>query len=60
VEETISADQRGTLLRQGEMIARSAAESVSEPNDLEDILARYRNLQEKVAAAGQVARADAT
>jgi uncharacterized membrane protein len=47
VEETSTVDQRRVLVRQGEMIARSAARSVAEPNDLEDINSRYRNLVEK-------------
>ena len=51
VEETTSTEQRRILLRQGEMIARSAAESVSEPNDLDDVRARYQSLLDKVAAA---------
>jgi uncharacterized membrane protein len=50
VEETTSPDQRHILLRQGEMIARSATESVPEPNDLDDVRARYENLCAKVAA----------
>ena len=50
VEETTSPDQRHILLRQGKMIARSATESVPEPNDLDDVRARYENLCAKVAA----------
>src|ERR1700722_18329527 len=40
-EQTTSEEQRGTLLRQAEMIFRMAQQSVSEPNDLEDIRVRY-------------------
>jgi uncharacterized membrane protein len=47
IEETRTTEQRRILVRQAEMIARSAEESVDEPNDLADILARYRNLLEK-------------
>jgi len=36
------------------MIARSAEESVSEPNDLADIRARYRNLLDKAASSEPV------
>ncbi|MGA2527839.1 MAG: DUF2254 domain-containing protein [Acidimicrobiales bacterium] len=49
VEETTTVEQRQVLVRQGEMIARSAAESVPEPNDLEDINSRFRNLLAKAA-----------
>jgi uncharacterized membrane protein len=54
LEETTSTEQRRILLRQGEMIARNAAESVPEPNDLDDVRARYQNLLDKVAATEQV------
>jgi uncharacterized membrane protein len=54
VEETISVEQREILARQGEMIARSATESVSEPNDLADIKARFESLLAKVSVVGQV------
>jgi uncharacterized membrane protein len=49
VEQTKTVEQRRVLVRQGEMIARAAEESVPEPNDLSDIRARYRNLLDKAA-----------
>ena len=49
MEETRTEAQRRVLVRQGEMIARSAEESVPEPNDLDDIRSRYRALLEKAA-----------
>jgi len=49
VEQSQTVEQRRILVRQGDMIARAAEESVSEPNDLADIRARYRNLLEKAA-----------
>ncbi len=48
--ETVSSDQRRVLLRQAEAILRSAEESVSEPNDLDEIRARYRRLVRRAAA----------
>jgi uncharacterized membrane protein len=60
VEETITSDQRQVLLRQGEMIARSAAASVQEPNDLADVRARYENLVAKVAAKDSAAAPEST
>jgi uncharacterized membrane protein len=44
MEETRTVGQRRILARQGDMILRSAEESVLEPNDLEDIRSRYRRL----------------
>jgi len=44
VEQTTSDGQRRTLVRQADMILRSAEESVAEPSDLEDIRARYRRV----------------
>ncbi|MGO9300324.1 MAG: DUF2254 domain-containing protein [Acidimicrobiales bacterium] len=49
MEETTNAEQRLVLARQAEMILRSAEESVTEPNDLEDIRSRYRNFVAKAA-----------
>jgi uncharacterized membrane protein len=42
--EAASAEQRGVLTRQAEMILRSAEESVHEAHDLEDVRFRYRRL----------------
>jgi len=39
--ETTSHEQRRILMRQADMIFRMAQQSVSEPNDLEDIRVRY-------------------
>jgi uncharacterized membrane protein len=52
IEETTTEDQRRVLVRQGEMIFRSATESVSEPNDLEEIRMRYRRMWEKAGLDG--------
>jgi uncharacterized membrane protein len=43
-EQTTSADQRRVLLRQGDMVLRSAGEPVPDANDLADIRARYERL----------------
>jgi uncharacterized membrane protein len=43
-EQTTSAAQRRTLLRQGDMVLQSAGESVPDANDLADIRARYERL----------------
>jgi uncharacterized membrane protein len=48
---TMSHQQRRVLTRQAEMILRAAEESVSEPNDLEDIRNRYQRLMALAAAA---------
>ncbi|MGO9657652.1 MAG: DUF2254 domain-containing protein [Acidimicrobiales bacterium] len=42
--QTTSADQRRTLLRQGDMVLQSAQESVADANDLADVQARYERL----------------
>jgi uncharacterized membrane protein len=47
--ETSSPERRRVLLRQGEAIIRGARETVTEPNDLQDIEARYVRLVSKVA-----------
>ncbi|MGA8724708.1 MAG: hypothetical protein WB565_06675 [Acidimicrobiales bacterium] len=44
VEYTIEPGQRSVLLRQADMILRSAESSVEEENDLEDIRVRYADL----------------
>jgi uncharacterized membrane protein len=49
VEATTTATQRGVLLRQGEMVLRSANESVTEQNDLDEIQSRFKRLQECVS-----------
>jgi uncharacterized membrane protein len=53
VDATKSADQRDALLRQGEMVLRSAKESVSETNDLEDIEAHFNRLRDRVASLNE-------
>jgi uncharacterized membrane protein len=45
--DTMSVEQRNVLRRQADMILQSAEESVSEPNDLEDIRARYRRMPDE-------------
>jgi uncharacterized membrane protein len=47
---SISSDQRRVLLRQGEAIVRVAEKSVTEPNDRDDIQARYQRLVTKAAS----------
>jgi uncharacterized membrane protein len=47
--DTTSTEQRSVLRRQAEMILQSAVESVPEPNDLEDIRARYRRMPDEEA-----------
>ncbi len=49
VEQTTSSEQRDVLARQAQMILQNAEESVPEPNDREDIAARYRRF---LASAG--------
>jgi len=44
MEATTSPEQREVLMRQGEMILKSAEESVPEANDLEDIRMRFRRM----------------
>ena len=43
-DEANSPDQSRVLLHQAEAIFRSADKSVSEPNDRDDMQARYRRL----------------
>jgi uncharacterized membrane protein len=42
--DTTSPEQRVVLRRQADMVLRVAEESVSEPNDLEEIRFRYRRI----------------
>ena len=49
MEETTTAEQQQVLTRQADMVLRGAEESVTEPNDLEDIRNRYRNFVIKAA-----------
>jgi uncharacterized membrane protein len=44
MENTVSSQQRGVLVRQAEMILRGAEQEVPEPNDLDDIRLRYERL----------------
>jgi uncharacterized membrane protein len=44
VLDTTSAEQRTVLRRQADMVLRLAEETVSEPNDLEEIRFRYRRI----------------
>jgi uncharacterized membrane protein len=48
VDATTSAAQREVLLRQGEMVLRSATESVTERHDLADIEVHFVRLRERV------------
>ncbi|MGA2520468.1 MAG: DUF2254 domain-containing protein [Acidimicrobiales bacterium] len=57
VEQTTSEAQRRSLVRQAEMIMRGAEESVTEPDDLEDIRARYRRMTQSAAASDPAAAA---
>jgi len=49
VEETTSAEQRRILVRQADMILKSAEETVTEANDREDIHMRYQRTLEKAS-----------
>ena len=49
MEETTTLEQRLVLARQADMILRSAEQSVTEPNDLEDIRSRHQNFVTKFA-----------
>jgi uncharacterized membrane protein len=42
--DTTSADQRAVLRRQADMVLRLSEETVTEPNDLEEIRFRYRRI----------------
>ena len=43
-EYTVDTEQRSVLLRQAEMILRGAEADLDEPNDLDDVRLRYRQL----------------
>jgi uncharacterized membrane protein len=47
--DTTSADQRAVLRRQADMVLRLSEQSVSEPNDLEEIRFRYERLPDEEA-----------
>ena len=49
VTENIAPAQRDALLRQGEMVLRSAHQSVTEQNDLDDIQSRFNRLPELIS-----------
>ncbi|MGD0379544.1 MAG: DUF2254 domain-containing protein [Acidimicrobiales bacterium] len=49
-EQTTSEEQRRILTRQAEMIYRSAEESVSDPNDREDIRLRFERFLSKTGS----------
>ena len=51
-EETNSPDKSRVLLRQAEAIFRGACKSVSDPNDLDDMQARYRRPIRKASPIG--------
>jgi uncharacterized membrane protein len=51
--DTTSAEQRVVLRRQADMVLRLAEETVSEPNDLEEIRFRSRRIPEEGAFAEQ-------
>jgi uncharacterized membrane protein len=53
-ENADSPERHLVLLRQAEAILRSAERSVPEPNDREDIEARYRRLIDRAGASGDV------
>jgi len=50
IEYTVHPEQRAVLLRQADMILRSADLSVAEPNDVADIHGRYDQLVAMIAA----------
>ncbi len=52
--DTTSPEQRTVLRRQADMVLRLAEESVTEPNDLEEIRFRYRRIPGEDAFAGRV------
>jgi uncharacterized membrane protein len=53
VDASTSEAQRNTLMRQGEMVLRSANKSVVEANDLEDIRAHYLRLRTRISELNQ-------
>jgi uncharacterized membrane protein len=52
MEQTTTAEQQRILLRQAEMVLRSAEETVPDANDLDDIRARYRRVLERSREPG--------
>ncbi len=52
--DTTSPHQRVILRRQADMVLRLAEETVTEPNDLEDIRRRYRNMPGEDAFTAQL------
>jgi uncharacterized membrane protein len=48
VEATTSESQRDVLLRQGEMVLSSAKESVTDQNDLNDIVLHFNRLTDRI------------
>jgi uncharacterized membrane protein len=48
VEATTSKSQRDVLLRQGEMVLSSARDSVTDPNDLKDIVSHFNRLTDRI------------
>jgi uncharacterized membrane protein len=53
VLDTTSPEQRTALRRQVDMVLRLAEESVTEPNDLEDIRFRYNRIADEETFAAQ-------
>jgi uncharacterized membrane protein len=53
IDASTSEAQRDALMRQGEMVLRSANQSVVEANDLEDIRAHYRRLRTRISELNQ-------
>jgi uncharacterized membrane protein len=51
--DTTNAEQRTVLRRQADMVLRVAEETVTEPNDLEEIRFRYHRLPDDGAVEGQ-------
>ena len=49
VDATTSSSQREALLRQGEMVLSSSRDSVSDRNDLNDIVQHFNRLNESIA-----------
>ncbi len=54
MESTVSVEQRRILVRQAEMILRSALESVPDPHDLEDIGSSYQRAVRLIDLPGEV------
>ena len=53
--DTTSAEQRVVLRRQADMVLRLSEETVTEPNDLEEIRFRYRRLPGRGSLRGEAA-----